>query len=57
MTSGRYYVLCDECKTLIRRPDSLHESACGGHCNKCNAELDALYPSRKAQRERLGLTG
>ena len=55
MTEGRYYVLCDECKTLIRRTDSLHESACGGHCDSCNAKLDAEYPSRAENRRKLGL--
>ena len=52
---GRYYVLCDECKTLIRRTDSLHESACGGHCDSCNTKLDAEYPSRAENRRKLGL--
>lgn len=28
-------IKCDECKTEIRRIDSLRKSAAGGRCDKC----------------------
>ena len=46
----RYVVKCDECKCEIRRTDSVAESAAGGYCAACNAELGARYPDRVANR-------
>lgn len=39
METLRYTVKCDDCKTDMRRTDSLHESACGGRCGDCRAAL------------------
>lgn len=30
-----YEIKCDDCKKVIGRTDSLHESACGGRCFEC----------------------
>lgn len=35
VTISRYAVKCDECKTDMRRTDSLRESAAGGLCEGC----------------------
>lgn len=39
----RYAVKCDECRAEFRRTDSVAESAAGGYCPACRAELDAKY--------------
>jgi hypothetical protein len=38
---GKYFVKCDECRETMRFTDSVHESACGGICPKCRAEINA----------------
>lgn len=52
MEDKRYIVKCDECREFIRVCDSVEESARGGHCAKCAAELDRRYPERVANRMR-----
>lgn len=43
MVAHRYVVKCDECRTEIRRTDSVAESAAGGYCPDCRAAIDAKY--------------
>ena len=40
-TSGRYEVLCDDCKATLRTTDSLPESAAGGRCLRCRPDFVA----------------
>lgn len=34
-----YEIRCDDCKRVIERTDSLHESACGGRCFECRQAM------------------
>lgn len=43
LSERRYVVKCDDCKTVIRRTDSLAASAAGGYCPVCLEELAAKY--------------
>lgn len=51
---GAYEVKCDECKTTLRRTDSVAESAAGGTCDRCRREqrVEAAYADLKL-RDRL----
>lgn len=56
-----YAVKCDECKTVIRRTDSVQESACGGTCDACYTERakkawhDAAVAARKERKRQVRL--
>jgi predicted nucleic acid-binding Zn ribbon protein len=45
-----YFVKCDECRETMRFTDSVRESAEGGRCEKCRAEIAAKLAKAKAPR-------